>query len=82
MLVEDFGDKSYQFSINKKNFLHLYSAAIDEMITIHSCPNHPNLPSLNIEQMSKQMDLFSKWFLNNFLDIKVESKDKVFFTDE
>tara|TARA_B100001013_G_scaffold86850_1_gene47860 strand:+ start:1435 stop:2487 length:1053 start_codon:yes stop_codon:yes gene_type:complete len=75
MLVEDFGDKSYQFSTNKENYHHLYSAAIDEMVLIHSCPNHPNLPILNKDKISDQMDLFRDWFLTGLLNIEISSKE-------
>ncbi len=71
MLVEDFGDKSYQFSINKSNYHHLYSAAIEEMITIQSCTDHPKLPSLSKEDMSDQMDLFRSWFLSDLLHLEI-----------
>lgn len=73
MLVEDFGDKSYQFNINRQNYHHLYSAAIDEMIRIHSCPHHPNLSYLSRKEMYIQMDLFREWFLKVLLDIEITS---------
>ena len=34
MLVQDFGDKSYQFILNKENYHHLFSSAIDEMLLL------------------------------------------------
>ena len=76
MLIEDFGDNSYQFSLNQKNHHHLFSAAIDEMICIHQCPTHPNLPSLSETKMASQMHLFEEWFLVGLLGLKVGQVEK------
>ena len=34
MVLEDFGDKLYQFELSRKNAHSLYAAALDEMIAI------------------------------------------------
>ena len=74
MLVEDFGDKLYQLHINRQNYHHLYSAAIDEMIRIHLCPPHPKLTSLSRNEMYMQMDIFRDWFLKDLLDIEITAE--------
>ena len=51
MLLEDFGDDSYQFKLNKKNFHHLFSAAIDEMIGFHRCPPESKIPTLGEKEI-------------------------------
>ena len=76
MLIEDFGDNLYQISLNQKNYHHLFSAAIDEMICIHRCPAHPNLPSLSKTQMASQMYLFEEWFLDGLLGLKINQIEK------
>jgi len=79
MLLEDFGDNSYQFKLNKKNFHHLFSAAFDEMISIHSCPLNSNIPFLEVDDLKNQMLLFEKWFLQGLLEIKLSrEEDKLF----
>ena len=67
MLVEDFGDDSYQFKLNKKNYLYLYSAAIDEMINIHLCQKDEKIPLLEERDLRNQMLLFEDWFLKDLL---------------
>ena len=72
-LLEDFGDDSYQFKLNKKNFHHLFSAAIDEMIGFHSCPPESKIPTLGEKEIENQMLLFEEWFLNTLLEEKLSS---------
>ena len=81
MLLEDFGDDSYQFKLNKKNFHHLFSAAIDEMVSFHSCPPESKIPSLGEKEMENQMLLFEEWFLNTLLEEKLSSDEKKLFSN-
>ena len=80
MLIEDFGDNSYQFKLNKKNFHHLFSAAIDEMISIHCCPLNSNIPFLEDDDLENQMLLFEEWFLNGLLEIKLSREEDELFS--
>ena len=81
MLLEDFGDDTYQFKLNKKNFHHLFSAAIDEMIGFHSCPPESKIPSLGEKEIENQMLLFEEWFLNTLLEEKLSSDEKKLFSN-
>ena len=54
MLIEDFGDEAFQFSINRSNFHHLFSSAIDEMVNINKCPHNENLSSLSRKDLKDQ----------------------------
>tara|TARA_B100001750_G_scaffold243533_1_gene258999 strand:+ start:1212 stop:2186 length:975 start_codon:yes stop_codon:yes gene_type:complete len=75
MLIEDFGDEAFQFSINRSNFHHLFSSAIDEMVNINKCPHNENLSSLSRKDLKDQMVLFEKWFLRGLLQIKPKSEE-------
>lgn len=81
MLVQDFGDKSYQFILNKENYHHLFSSAIDEMLNIQKCPYHPQIPILNEIQIEKQMRLFEEWFLKGLLNLKITKEEKLLIED-
>ena len=75
MLIEDFGDEAFQFSINRSNFHHLFSSAIDEMVNINKCPHNENLSSLSRKDLRDQMLLFEEWFLRGLLQIKSKSEE-------
>jgi len=81
ILIEDFGDDSYQFKLNKKNFNHLFSAAIDEMINIHNCPLDSKIPILRESDLETQMLLFEEWFLSGLLEIKLNKEEKKLFSN-
>ena len=75
MLIEDFGDEVFQFFINRSNFHHLFSSAIDEMVNINKCPHNENLSSLSRKDLRDQMLLFEEWFLRGLLQIKSKSEE-------
>ena len=75
MLIEDFGDEAFQFFINRSNFHHLFSSAIDEMVNINKCPHNENLSSLSRKDLRDQMLLFEEWFLRGLLQIKSKSEE-------
>ena len=81
MLLEDFGDDTYKLKLNKKNFHHLFSAAIDEIIGFHSCPPVSKIPSLGEKEIENHMLLFEEWFLNTLLEEKLSSDEKKLFSN-
>ena len=81
MLVEDFGDDSYQFKLNKNNFHHLFSAAIDEMINIQLCQKDANIPVLEERDLRNQMLLFEDWFLKDLLGMQIGREETDLFSD-
>tara|TARA_B100001123_G_scaffold450986_1_gene625745 strand:+ start:1192 stop:2208 length:1017 start_codon:yes stop_codon:yes gene_type:complete len=80
MLIEDFGDDSYQFRLNENNFHDLFSSAIDEMICIQGCPINSKIPTLGSNELKNQMVLFEEWFLEGFLELKLRKKEKDLFS--
>ena len=81
MLVEDFGDDSYQFKLNKKNYHHLFSAAIDEMINIHLCQKDEKIPVLEEIDLRNQMLLFEDWFLKDLLGLELGREETDLFSN-
>ena len=81
MLVEDFGDDSYQFKLNKKNYHHLFSAAIDEMINIQLCQKDEKIPVLEEIDLRNQMLLFEDWFLKDLLGLELGREETDLFSN-
>ena len=81
MLVEDFGDDSYQFKLNRKNYHHLFSAAIDEMINIQLCQRDKRISVLGESDFYDQMLLFEDWFLKGLLGIDLGNEKTELFSD-
>lgn len=78
LILEDFGDKLYQFELSKRNAHSLYAAALDEMIAIQaSVPSH-NIATLSYDQAIQQIMLFEEWFLKGFLDLDLQEKESNF----
>ena len=78
LILEDFGDKLYQFELSKRNAHSLYAAALDEMIAIQaSVPSH-NIATLSYDQAIQQIMLFEEWFLKGFLGLDLQEKESNF----
>ena len=81
LILEDFGDRLYQFELSKKNAHSLYAAALDEMIAIQtSIPNH-KIATLNYDQATEQIMLFEEWFLKGFLDLDLQERESNLLQD-
>jgi hypothetical protein len=71
IVLEDFGNKLYQFELNRKNAHSLYAAALDEMIAIQKSKSQ-KLSVLSYEKAIQQILLFEEWFLRGFLDVSLK----------
>ena len=81
LVLEDFGDKLYQFELSKRNAHSLYAAALDEMIAIQtSIPNH-KISTLSYDQATQQIMLFEEWFLKEFLDFDLQERESNLLRD-
>jgi aminoglycoside/choline kinase family phosphotransferase len=80
MILEDFGDKLYQFELSKKNAHSLYAAALDEMIAIQRSPTN-NIATLTYEQAMEQIMLFEEWFVKGFLDFDLQDRESNLLQD-
>lgn len=81
ILLEDFGDDSYQFKLNKNNFIHLFSYAIDQMIAIQLCNTDKKIPSMGEDDMKAQMLLVEEWFLSKLLKVNINVQEKNFLSN-
>ena len=77
MVLEDFGDKLYQFELSRKNAHSLYSAALDEMIAIQTSIPSSSLETLSYERAAEQIMLFEEWFLKEFLGLDLQDTESI-----
>jgi len=77
MVLEDFGDKLYQFELSRKNAHSLYSAALDEMIAIQTSIPSSSLETLSYDQAAEQIMLFEEWFLKGFLNYDLQDAESI-----
>ena len=77
MVLEDFGDKLYQFELSRKNAHSLYSAALDEMIAIQTSIPSSSLETLSYDQAAEQIMLFEEWFLKGFLNFDLQDTESI-----
>jgi aminoglycoside/choline kinase family phosphotransferase len=77
MVLEDFGDKLYQFELSRKNAHSLYSAALDEMIAIQTSIPSSSLETLSYDRAAEQIMLFEEWFLKGFLNFDLQDTESI-----
>ena len=82
MLIEDFGDKAYQFSINRSNFHHLFSSAIDEMVNINKCPQDKNLSLLSRKDLRDQITMLLSILLNKDSEVISDTNETSEFSSQ
>ena len=75
MVLEDFGDRLYQFELSKKNAHSLYAAALEEMIAIQTSPANSRVAKLSYEKAFEQIVLFEEWFLKGFLGFNLQDRE-------
>ncbi len=72
LLLEDFGNQCYLDLLNQENANSLYEQALDSLFKLQSnidCMNC-KLPLYDFQLLSKEIDIFSEWFLEKKLNIK------------
>ena len=77
MVLEDFGDKLYQFELTRKNAHSLYSAALDEVIAIQTSMPSSSLETLSYDRAAEQIMLFEEWFLKGFLNFDLQDTESI-----
>ena len=77
MVLEDFGDKLYQFELTRKNAHSLYSAALDEVIAIQTSISSSSLETLSYDRAAEQIMLFEEWFLKGFLNFDLQDTESI-----
>ena len=75
LILEDFGDKLYQFELSKRNAHSLYAAALDEMIAIQASAPNRKIEALSYNQATQQIMLFEEWFLKRFFGLDLQERE-------
>lgn len=74
ILMSDLGRKSYLDALNNETMFCLYTDAIDALCQIQNKVNCDNLKNFNLEEQLFEMRLFSDWFINEHLQIKLSDE--------
>ena len=74
VLVEDFGDKLYQFNLSDEKADLYYDLAINELVKIQSLELDKNIFShFDDKLLLHNWNLFEEFFLNEFLESKIDN---------
>lgn len=77
MLLEDLGDQLLLNILSQDNANIFYAEAITTLLKLQQCPTtNPQLPHFDQAFMLKEVSLFREWFLQAYLRIDMNSKDK------
>ena len=78
LLLEDFGNQCYLDILNVSNAELLYQGALDSLFKLQTeiNPEESNLPSYGHDLLSKELDIFSDWFLAKRLNLTLNSREK------
>ena len=75
LVLEDFGNVDLLSTLDKSNFKDLYKVAIGEIIKIQEA-EISDLPVYDDKFLKFEMELMQEWFLQKYLDVKLENKQK------
>ncbi len=76
MLLSDFGSTLYLDELNTNTANDLYPMAISELVAIQSITDIQTLPNYDAHMLSKELILFSDWFINKHLDYTMSSEQQ------
>ena len=75
LVLEDFGSTDLLDILKEDTYERLYKIAIDEILKMQDA-DASNLPLYDDEFLTYEMNLMEEWFLDKFIKIKLETKDK------
>ena len=78
--MQDFGSSDLLTKLDANNFKDLYKMAINEIVKMQEADIN-NLPIYDDEFLKLEMNLMEEWFLEKYLDIKLEDKQKNMIKD-
>lgn len=76
MLLSDFGSVLLLDVLNENNADYLYSMAIDELIKIQMTHAREQVPPYDSELLSQELNLFSEWFIDKHLGLKLNDEQQ------
>ncbi len=80
LILEDFGSIDLLTKLDETNFKDLYKKAIDEILIMQNA-EISNLPIYDDKFLKQEMNLMQEWFLERYLDIKLDKKQKNMIKD-
>ncbi len=80
LVLQDFGSSDLLTKLDANNFKDLYKMAINEIVKMQEADIN-NLPIYDDEFLKLEMNLMEEWFLEKYLDIKLEDKQKNMIKD-
>lgn len=77
-LLDDFGDRLLLDELNPGNVDALYSKALSTLVNLQNCSAYSPypLPLFDKAFMLKELDLFKTWFLDKYLQLKLNSHEE------
>ena len=80
VLLEDFGNKVLQHSLNAENAENLYFSSLKILPKIQSCQliNESYLPHFGKEKMLEELYFFKEWCLIKFVELDLSFQEEVF----
>jgi len=69
LLLSDLGDDTYLSKLNAENASMLYKDATDALIKMQSIPITDALPSYDEAMLSREMQLFTDWYITKHLKV-------------
>lgn len=79
LLLTDLGDKLYLKELNSNNADILYGNALQELLVVQACREVHGwaLPHFDQRMMGQELDFFSYWFLDRYLNLHLTQKESV-----
>lgn len=82
LLLEDFGDNLYLNSLTHNTCDNLYLDALRALSTMQlNFKEHATLPQFNLDFVKQQLGVFTTWYLNTHLKIKLSSTEEKIIED-
>ncbi len=75
LLLEDLGNRDYLATLKEDNADNLYTDAINALLRIQSA-EYSGLPEYDQGLLLNEMELFSNWFLNTHLGVKLNRTEQ------
>ena len=78
MLLEDFGERLFQYQLTSENSTTLYDSAESVLMEIQNCVVDKRiLPTYDQCKLGDELALFEQWFINKLLGISLDANEKV-----
>lgn len=77
MLLEDFGERLFQFQLISERSPDLYNSAESVLLEIQNCKADKDiLPAYDKSKLDEELALFERWFINKLLGISLDADEK------